>query len=114
MRRREHDHAGRHGEEKDGDQIGDDQRDHSRDVRLDLVGRDQCQQRDDWQRRGLGRKLLANLLSAAKRRGVRRVVGTALSTNSGMLALARRLRFRLALHPASATITTLTLDLETL
>jgi acetyltransferase len=66
---------------------------------------------DDWQGRGLGRKLLANLLAAAKSQGVRRLVGTALSSNSGMLALARRMGFRLALDPASATITTLTLDL---
>jgi|SRR5262245_59552065 len=66
---------------------------------------------DDWQRRGLGRKLLASLLAAAKSRGVKRLVGTALSSNSAMLALARGIGFKLALHPASATITTLTLDL---
>src|SRR5262245_36346663 len=33
---------------------------------------------DDWQRRGLGRKLLTSLLAAARRHGVRRMVGTAL------------------------------------
>jgi RimJ/RimL family protein N-acetyltransferase len=66
---------------------------------------------DDWQGRGLGRRLLTNLLTAAKNRGVRRLVGTTLSSNSGMLVLARRMGFRLALDPVSATITTLTLDL---
>jgi RimJ/RimL family protein N-acetyltransferase len=65
---------------------------------------------DDWQGRGLGTKLLANLLAEAKSRGVRRVVGTALSSNSGMLALASRMGFRLGRDPGSAAITTLTLD----
>jgi acetyltransferase len=64
---------------------------------------------DDWQRRGLGRKLLTSLLAAAKSQGVRRLVGTTLSSNEGMLALARLMGFRLARDPASAT--TLTLDL---
>ena len=66
---------------------------------------------DDWQGRGLGRKLLTSLIAAAKSHGVRRLVGTSLSSNSGMLALARRMGFRLAPDPASATITTLALDL---
>lgn len=66
---------------------------------------------DDWQGRGLGRKLLTSLIAAAKSHGVRRLVGTSLSSNSGMLALARRMGFQLALDPASATITTLALDL---
>jgi len=66
---------------------------------------------DDWQRCGLGAKLLASLIDAAKGNEVRRLVATALSANSGMLALARRMGFRLALNPASPTITDLTLDL---
>src|SRR5262245_46355774 len=66
---------------------------------------------DDWQGRGLGRKLLTNLLDAAKREGVRRLVGSTLSSNSGMLALARRLGFQLARDPDSALVTNLTLDL---
>src|SRR5215831_1612257 len=65
---------------------------------------------DDWQGHGLGRKLLTNLLEAAKVRGVRRLVGTTLSSNSGMLALARRMGFTLALDPGSATTMILTLD----
>ena len=67
---------------------------------------------DDWQGRGLGAKLLASLVLAAKRRGLRRLVGTTMSQNDGMLALARKLGFKLAAEPRSATITNLTLDLD--
>jgi acetyltransferase len=66
---------------------------------------------DDWQGRGLGTKLLVSLLVAAKSRGVRRMFGTTLTVNSGMLALGQKLGFKLALDPRSATITNLTLDL---
>jgi acetyltransferase len=66
---------------------------------------------DDWQRRGLGTRLLVSLIGAAKSQGVRRLVGTTLSQNRGMLAMGRKLGFRLALHPDSATLTNLTMDL---
>ena len=66
---------------------------------------------DDWQRRGLGGKLLTSLLVAAKSHGVQRLVGMTLSENTEMLALGRKLGFRLAKDPQSATITNLTLDL---
>jgi acetyltransferase len=66
---------------------------------------------DDWQGRGLGTKLLVSLVAAAKSHGVRRVVGTTLSVNTGMLALGRKLGFKLASDPRVATITNLTLDL---
>jgi RimJ/RimL family protein N-acetyltransferase len=66
---------------------------------------------DDWQGRGLGRKLLASLLEAARADGVRRAVATTLSTNEGMLALARRLGFTLAPNHAAPSITNLTLEL---
>ena len=66
---------------------------------------------DDWQGRGLGIKLLGSLLAAAKNDGVRRLVGTTMSENGGMLALGRKLGFKLAKDPSSATITNLTLDL---
>src|SRR6266850_137347 len=62
---------------------------------------------DDWQARGLGTRLLASLLAAAKSHGVRRLVGTTLSVNNGMLELGRKLGFKLAKDPASATITNL-------
>jgi acetyltransferase len=66
---------------------------------------------DDWQGRGLGKRLLSSLIAAAKKNGLRRLVGTALSMNTGMLALARKLGFTLAAAPGAATITSLTLDL---
>src|SRR6267142_1213783 len=66
---------------------------------------------DDWQRRGLGRKLLASLLAAARSQGVRRMFGTTQTVNTGMLTLGRKLGFKLALDPRSATVTNLTLDL---
>jgi acetyltransferase len=66
---------------------------------------------DDWQGRGLGTKLLMSLVVAARARGVRRLVGTTLSMNTAMLALGRKLGFKLATDSRSATITNLTLDL---
>ena len=66
---------------------------------------------DEWQRGGLGTKLLTNLVEAARGQGVRRLVATTQSSNSGMLGLARRVGFTLALSPASAAITNLSLDL---
>ncbi len=66
---------------------------------------------DDWQGRGLGTKLLMGLVVAARSHGVRRLVGTTLSVNTGMLALGRKLGFKLATDSRSATITNLTLDL---
>src|SRR5712664_741537 len=67
---------------------------------------------DDWQGRGLGTRLLSELVTHAKRQGVRRLFSTTLSTNAAMLALARRLGFRCAADPRSATITNLALDME--
>ena len=67
---------------------------------------------DDWQGRGLGRKLLASLLAAAHADGVQRAVATTLSSNDAMLALARRLGFTLAPNPAAPSITNLTLELR--
>jgi len=50
---------------------------------------------DDFQRRGLGTRLVRELLAVAWRRGVRRLFGEIKSDNRGMLALATRLGFRL-------------------
>ena len=66
---------------------------------------------DAWQRRGLGRALLSALIDEARREHLRRLVGTALSENIGMLRLARRLGFSVALNPQSALVTDLRLDL---
>ncbi|MGA8006309.1 MAG: GNAT family N-acetyltransferase [Burkholderiales bacterium] len=66
---------------------------------------------DEWQGHGLGTRLVLSLIAAARNAGVRRLAGTALSTNEPVLALGRRLGFRLEADPRSATVINLTLDL---
>ncbi len=66
---------------------------------------------DDWQGRGLGRRLLGELIAAAKRGGVRRLYGTTLSENTAMIALAQSLGFVVMIDRDDATMTNLTLDL---
>lgn len=59
---------------------------------------------DAWQRKGLGRLLLATLLGHAKGAGVREMRGTALRTNRGMLSLARSVGFAVSADPSDATV----------
>ncbi|MCO6454155.1 MAG: succinate CoA transferase [Pirellulaceae bacterium] len=66
--------------------------------------------RDAWQGRGLGTTLLETLVEIAFREGVRRVVGTVLPENSRMLAVCRRLGFRLTCDASGGEVRT-TLDL---
>jgi RimJ/RimL family protein N-acetyltransferase len=66
---------------------------------------------DEWQGQGLGGELLRRLIEEAKCAGVPRLVGTALSTNARLLALARRLGFRARKAPESAVLTLLELAL---
>jgi acetyltransferase len=65
---------------------------------------------DDWQRHGLGGVLLSSLIAEARQRGVQRLLGTTMSENEGMLALARKLRFSVT-RGEIASETNLTLDL---
>ena len=67
---------------------------------------------DDWQGRGLGKRLLSVLIEFARTHGVRRMVGITLATNMGMLTLARRLGFSSRADPDDATVRRLTLDLD--
>jgi acetyltransferase len=48
---------------------------------------------DDWQGRGLGRRLMEQLIAVARARGLRSMIGHVLAENRGMLALARKLGF---------------------
>jgi len=66
---------------------------------------------DAWQGRGIGRRLLAKLIEAAGRRGVKRLYGDILATNRPMLELARKLGFELGRHE-DATITRALLNLR--
>jgi acetyltransferase len=66
---------------------------------------------DDWQSRGLGRRLMSGLVAAARKRGVHRLVGTTLSENVAMLALARNLGFETRRDRTSATVMNLSMPL---
>jgi L-amino acid N-acyltransferase YncA len=48
---------------------------------------------DEWHRLGLARRLLDALIRNAQRQGFKRMTGYVLATNTGMLALARRMGF---------------------
>ena len=66
---------------------------------------------DAWQNRGLGTRLLKSLIAGAKNHGARRLIGSTLSDNIGMIALGRALGFKTAKQPGMATVTNMTLDL---
>ncbi|HYE39402.1 MAG TPA: GNAT family N-acetyltransferase [Ramlibacter sp.] len=63
---------------------------------------------DAWQRRGVGRALMARLIDQAREHGIRRLAGITLASNGAMLSLAREFGFRLE---RQSMATTLTLDL---
>jgi len=53
---------------------------------------------DAWQGRGIGKRLLAKLIDAARRRGLKRLYGDILGTNRPMLQFVRKLGFKLERH----------------
>ena len=66
---------------------------------------------DDWQGRGLGRRLLAHLATHAARHGVRHLFGDVLADNRRMLALMRDQGARLLAHPDGAQLVRAVLEL---
>jgi acetyltransferase len=66
---------------------------------------------DDWQGRGLGRRLIAHLAAHARGHGVRHLYGDVLADNRRMLALMRDQSARLTAHPDGAQLVRATLDL---
>lgn len=66
---------------------------------------------DDWQGRGLGRRLMAHLANHARRHGVQRLHGDVLADNRRMLALMRDQGARLTTHPDGAQLVRTLLDL---
>jgi len=66
---------------------------------------------DDWQGRGLGRRLIAHLAAHARRHGVQRLHGDILADNRRMLALMRDHGARLTAHPDGAQLVRAVLNL---
>jgi acetyltransferase len=67
---------------------------------------------DAWQGRGLGRTLLGKLVEAARDAGATALSGITLAENHGMVALARRLGFRVRREEGDATVLRLELALS--
>ena len=65
---------------------------------------------DAWQGRGLGRELMSRLIDSARQRGLRKLRGDVLATNTGMLTLARRLGFTVLRR--SGIVSTIGLNLQ--
>jgi len=66
---------------------------------------------DAWQGRGIGRKLLAMLVDAARGHGMRRIIGDVLATNTPILRLAHSQGFRIERHPEGAELRRVVLEL---
>jgi RimJ/RimL family protein N-acetyltransferase len=66
---------------------------------------------DAWQRHGVADKLLRKLIDAAAAAGVQQLADITLYDNLGMLALARKLGFRLQRDPGNPNVTRLQLPL---
>ncbi len=67
---------------------------------------------DDTQGRGLGARMMSILLDAARLAGYLRAVGDVLRENGAMIALARRLGFRISINPEDADLLRVELPLE--
>jgi len=66
---------------------------------------------DAWQRRGLGRRLLATLIEHAQSADVQQMVGVVLAANVAMLRLARSIGFAVNAEPGDATVRRIRRDL---
>jgi len=65
-----------------------------------------------WQSRGIGKKLLAMLVDAARGHGMRRIIGDVLAMNTPMLRLAHSRGFRIERHPEGAELRRVVLELS--
>ena len=66
----------------------------------------------DMARRGLGALLMQRIIDYARGRGIGEIFGEVLAHNSAMLALCKKLGFRLELHPRDQSVMTVRLRLE--
>lgn len=67
---------------------------------------------DDWQRKGLGRRMMTQLIEAARGRGLRAMIGHVLSENRGMLQLCQALGFVISDSPEGPMVKRATLALD--
>jgi acetyltransferase len=59
---------------------------------------------DDWQKCGVGRKLMTALIDTARQKGYRAVVGDVLSSNGKMFGLMTSLGFTIHPHPEDTAV----------
>lgn len=59
---------------------------------------------DEWHGKGIGSRLMQALLTTARERGLKRIVGEVLSNNLAMIKLTRNLGFEVTMHPQDAKI----------
>jgi acetyltransferase len=59
---------------------------------------------DDWQKHGIGRKLMSALIECARMKGYRAVVGDVLALNTKMFRLMTSLGFTIHPHPEDAAV----------
>ena len=69
---------------------------------------------DAWQGLGIGRRLLAMLVEAARREGIAQLYGDVIHGNTGMLALAQASGFAVRRHPDDARLVRVQRTLDTL
>lgn len=67
---------------------------------------------DAWQHHGLAHKLMRKLIDAAAEAGVQQLADITLYDNTGMLALARKLGFKVQRDPGNPNVTRLRLALD--
>lgn len=88
----------------------------SRYARIEASDRAECAivVTDAWQGRGVGTELMRSLAAAARRNGIRTLVGTSLAENQRIHAWARRFGFDARTEPHSGGDVRITLDLGSL
>jgi acetyltransferase len=59
---------------------------------------------DDWQRHGLGRRLMGALIEVARNKGYRNIFGDVLGNNAKMLRLMHSLGFMVQPHPEESSL----------
>jgi acetyltransferase len=67
---------------------------------------------DAWQRRGLGRRMMAPLIASARANGLAVMEGWVLAANTPMLEMCSRLGFSIANDPGDSLVRRVTLELQ--